>query len=311
MSQKKSNTLFIGNGFSRAIFKDMPSWENLFDKIESNIKNYTILYEMFLLDKSRGPNKESRVKEQLVEQIKEAFSREKINKDICGLKQFGEFLVQNNVDDIITTNYDKGIEILLCELCGYTPKGRSGIASESIYSIRTHEEFFNEEWNHTVRLWKIHGDLDRIKSVTLGFDQYCGALAKIESYIKGRYEYEFRNKKIKCRIPMVEKCRTNGFDKLSWVELFFNSNVYIVGFGMDFSEIDIWWLVNKRARFKAQVPQINNRISYLYDPKYIGDQTIIDALKAFDVECKEIKYGNGYINNIFQQINADGFNDTL
>ena len=302
MDRKRKNTLFIGNGFSRVIFKDMPSWGKLFDKMESEIKNYTILYEMFRLDKPQKRSDESKVKTQLIEQIKTAFSVDKINKEICGLEEFGDYLRKNNVCDIITTNYDKGIEILLCDLCGYKQITEDGVSAEVVYSIRTHKVFISKDSKHRIRLWKIHGDLDRIKSVTLGFDQYCGALSKIESYIKGKYEYEVCNEKRKCKAPMIEKCRTGEFDDISWAELFFKSNVYIVGFGMDFSEIDIWWILNKRARFKAEGSQIKNSIIYLYDKKYKKDQNVLDALNAFDVECREICSGFEYVENIFEQI---------
>ena len=36
---------------------------------------------------------------------------------------------------------------------------------------------------------------------------------------------------------------------ISWIDLMFTTDVYIVGFGMDFSEQDIWWILNKRQRF--------------------------------------------------------------
>ena len=40
--------------------------------------------------------------------------------------------------------------------------------------------------------------------------------------------------------------------KGSWVEHIFFSNLYIVGFGLDKSEIDIWWLLAYRASLIAQ-----------------------------------------------------------
>lgn len=34
---------------------------------------------------------------------------------------------------------------------------------------------------------------------------------------------------------------------------------------MDFSEIDIWWLLNKHMRIKREAPQVKNNIYYLYN----------------------------------------------
>lgn len=43
MDQKLiENTLLIGNGFSRSVFRNMPSWGDLFEGVSSSIQNYTI-----------------------------------------------------------------------------------------------------------------------------------------------------------------------------------------------------------------------------------------------------------------------------
>lgn len=104
---------------------------------------------------------------------------------------------------------------------------------------------------------------------------------------------------------LKEKCETQTFDYLSWVELFFNTNVYIAGFGMSFSEIDIWWLLNKRARFMLKIPQITNEITYLYDTNYDKEDEkmgLFLALRAFRVKCSPIKSDSGYIDNIFENM---------
>ena len=74
---------------------------------------------------------------------------------------------------------------------------------------------------------------------------------------------------------------------------------------MDFSEIDIWWLLNKHSRIKREVPKVENNIFYLYNSIY-DDKTkkgdIFEALDAFDVVCQDIKSDENYIRNIFERI---------
>ena len=41
------------------------------------------------------------------------------------------------------------------------------------------------------------------------------------------------------------------FKVKSWVDDFILGDVYILGFGMDFSEFDLWWLLNRKKREKA------------------------------------------------------------
>lgn len=47
---KSENTLFLGNGFSRNVFKGIPSWEELFEGQTGEINNYTILYEVLTVE---------------------------------------------------------------------------------------------------------------------------------------------------------------------------------------------------------------------------------------------------------------------
>lgn len=310
--QPVENTLFLGNGFSKTIFRDIPSWEELFTGVSSSIQNYTILYEVFLLEARRHGRPEDSVKKELVKNIEATFSGKNVKDDIGNLEQFGDYLVKYQVNNIITTNYDNGIEFILCEYCGYREQTPKDMVAEVIYSIRTYHLFVNDDTGHQVKLWKIHGDLKRIRSITLGFDQYCGSLSKLSEYIKGTYKSSKKGAKVVCAGPMDLKCQNQTFDGLSWAELFFRTNITFVGFGLDSSEIDIWWLLNKRARMMIDLPQIRNTITYLYNEKYeVPVQTpknttakekkaLFDALDAFQITYCPIRSGLDYLDSIFE-----------
>lgn len=315
MDQKTAeNTLFIGNGFSRSVFRDMPSWDDLFEDVSIAIQDYTILYEAFLLEKKRQGLTEDDVKKGLVEKIRAEFSGKSVKDEICDLEQFGHYMVQHHVNNILTTNYDNGIEFILCEFCGYREQTPKNMVPETIYSVRTYKLFMNDDTGHEVRLWKVHGDLKRVRSITLGFDQYCGSLSKLSEYVKGTYKSSKKDAKVECAGPMDIKCKEHRFDQLSWAELFFRTNIYIVGFGLNSSEIDIWWLLNKRARLMIDIPQIKNTITYLYDEKFeTPSQTsknknaeekkaMFAALDAFQVTYSPIISNSSYISNIFESM---------
>lgn len=309
MSQKPTqNTLFIGNGFSRAVFQKVPSWGGLFRKTDKSIElinNYTFLYEAFRLKLDQEGLVENQVKEEFVKDIR-AFSDQLSSSINHSLNAFGELLNKHLINDIVTTNYDDGIEFILQDICGYNKEIPEKLVPEQIYNIRTYKSFCNKTTGHRVKLWKIHGDLERIKSITLGFDQYCGALSKLQNYVKGSYSTTHGGTCLRCNTHMLEKCKhPELFDHISWVELFFNTNVYIVGFGMAFSEIDIWWLLNKRARFKLEVPEIQNSITYLYNEDYenrVKEPELFAALDAFGIVCKPISSASNYLGNIFDNI---------
>lgn len=257
------------------------------------------MYETYLVQNGL---EEENVKKGIVDGFRELFGKENIKKDLYCVERFGEYLKDNRIHNIITTNYDEGLEVILEDICCYEKVNVNDLIPEKIYSIRTYKKFVNHETGHEVKLWKIHGDMERTKSIILGFDQYCGSLSKLSDYIKGNYTSK---KGPQCNITMIEKCQTKQFDNLSWAELFFNTNVYIVGLGLDFCEIDIWWLLNKHMRIKKVVPQITNDIYYLYNEKYDNQDKkadIFEALRAFEVNCVAITSDNHYLQNIFEII---------
>ena len=82
---------------------------------------------------------------------------------------------------------------------------------------------------------------------------------------------------------------------------------------MDFSEIDIWWLLNKRARMMVDIPEIDNKIVYLYNSKFESPQLSVgdvagsakdhrakyEALDAFGVRYCPMIDDMDYIYSIF------------
>lgn len=312
--ERVENTLFIGNGFSRTIFWDIPSWKELFEGVDSAIQNYAILYEAFLLEERRKGKVEDDIKKELIKKIETTFSKKSLQENIDDLELFGMYLIKCNVNNIVTTNYDNGIEFILCEFCGYREQTPKGLVPEKVYSIRTYKLFVNDDTRHKVKLWKIHGDLKRTRSITLGYDQYCGSLSKLSEYVKGTYKSSRKDTEVKCSKPMELKCKEQIFDNLSWAELFFRTNIYIVGSGLHSSEIDIWWLLNKRARLMIDIPQILNEITYLYNEEYEtsansvavdtgkGHKALFATLDAFQVAYAPIKSGQNYISSIFKSM---------
>lgn len=207
------NTLFLGNGFLRSIIYEMPSWEELFREESTpeiggifQSSNFTFIYEAARLCSNNKVRLEDSYKNTLIQRIRDAVNPNNIQTDVNSLKTFGIYLFANNINNIVTTNYDNTIEYILCNLCDYGEEPASYLIPERIYSIRTHKVFTNIGMGHSVKLWKIHGDFDRVKSVTLGFDQYCGSLSKLIDYVKGSYKSSQSPNAAKCNISMKDKC---------------------------------------------------------------------------------------------------------
>lgn len=237
------NTIFFGNGINLLSPKNK-SWKALLDEIKesrtfdhSTLPN-TMIYERILMER---PIKTHEV-------LKEEYS---VKSNIASLmstiepNEIYSFLYLMNFQHYLTTNYDnafidsilnlKEINLPIIEY-----------STEDVYSLRRRKRISNQK-EQEKNFWQIHGEIRKPATIMLGLDHYCGSVAKINDYIKGGYNYEISKEKI-IEDSIEKKFEKNSFTKTSWVEFFYTTNVHIIGFSLDYSEIDLWWVLNKRAR---------------------------------------------------------------
>lgn len=275
-------TILFGNGLNY-MSKSHISWTSLLDKIkgenlfENGSLPYTMIYERSILGSPISfdtlTKKEEAIKISLANMLNEFPSN-----------IYFEKLSELNVQNYLTTNYDYAF------LNVYQGKKNINIvnkSTEGIYSIRRHKDIFIDD-KLVSKLWHIHGEIEVPPSIMLGLDQYCGSVAKIDNYVKGRYEYQ--EQKMIVRTPSISDKLSDKskFDNSSWIELFFNSDIHIIGLGLDFSEIDLWWVLNKRARFMLEnntKELISNKIIY-YTTAENEDQ--LNLLKALNIHIIKI-----------------------
>ncbi|PWD57658.1 SIR2 family protein [Pectobacterium parmentieri] len=268
-----ANTLFFGNGINR-LSENHVTWSDLLDKIkgikifESGELPNTMVYERIFQEK-HVPNR-SKKKDEL--EIKNVIANELREQ---GPNEVLEALASLPIENYLTTNYDYAFEKAL----RISPVK---LSSEDIYSLRRKRMYESE--NDIKFLWNIHGEIDNPKSIMLGLDHYCGSVGKIGAYVKGTYSHKINGADVTVK-SMLEKLRDASFCHTSWVDLFFSSNVHILGFSLDYSETDIWWLLNKRARFSSEAT-INNKI-YFYTHNVSNEKK--GLLEAFNVEVITIK----------------------
>lgn len=301
-------TLFLGNGFSMAIYKDIPSWDKLLSSIDSDIKNYPIRYEIGLHNDKID---ESKYKEQLSKELPELKIIDNVEK-LDSIINFGVELKKNNINNILTTNFDDGIAYVLMEKCGYSESYKDN--SEKTYSIHRYTEYVNNSTKHTVKIWKIHGDVKSYDTMQLGLNQYGGFLSIIRDYVKGKYKFTEKKEVKIC--PSIEdklKNESQTQSRISWIDLFFFTDVYIAGFGMSYSEIDIWWLLTRRARIEFSSKKINNKIIYIIsrrnnndnsvkDNKDDDDKSVVCALESLGVKSKKVIRTDDFLKNTFDVI---------
>ena len=91
------------------------------------------------------------------------------------------------------------------------------------------------------RIWHIHGESRIPDSMILGHYWYGNMLGRIKEELKtsgNRFLYRQTH-----NLPIEYN---------SWVDSFILGDVYVLGFGFDLAELDLWWLLNRKAREKAE-----------------------------------------------------------
>ncbi|MEZ9819689.1 SIR2 family protein [Shewanella sp. 10N.286.45.A1] len=280
------NTLLFGNGLNR-ISENSVSWDSLLDKLKAgkkftnkNLPN-TMVYERIFMEQHDSSHNqkadELKIKESIADEMREQ-----------GSNELFELLAGMSFDNYLTTNYDLAFEKALnCSPEKFT--------TEEIYSLRRKRRYkLNGGFKY---LWNIHGEIEHPKSIMLGLDHYCGSVSKIDSYVKGKYTHKLKGEKQRV-LSMVKKLKANKYCDTSWVDLFFSSNVHIIGLSLDYSETDLWWILNKRARYSSE-QLVNNKI-FFYTNNI--DHEKKGLLQSFGVEVIETEVSNGDYKSMYKSV---------
>ena len=291
----KSNmevTLFVGNGINRLEAERDVSWGKVLEDLARKLgrqslldlrdnKPFTLIYETLLVKLFQRGNKQDLllkkyVSNSMLEMMPNQYHRKFLN---LGVK------------NIITSNYDYCFEMV-----SQTEIKHFNVKRESKYSA------FRRTKVGDAYIWHIHGEVEEPESIMLGYEQYGGYLQKIRKYLlpsQKRRELNIANLKKK-----FDRRLTN-----SWVDLFLRDEVHILGFSMDYSEIDIWWLLVFKAQCQARYGIKPGRTIYYHWTKSKEDDLdraklqLLEALGVkistrFEIDSFEDCYNNFKIANV-------------
>lgn len=186
-------------------------------------------------------------------------------------------------DVILTTNYDYTLENTL------GPFGQDkSISPEFKYSL------FRRTLNSGKSIWHIHGELHRPNSLILGYDHYVGYVQKIRNYVTSGIELS--NVEFLVRSPFASG--VPDFEQgryYSWVDHFLRDTIHIVGLGLDFSEVDLWWLLLNKWRRGSPV----SGKTYFYDinsgeSRKSARNSLLESFGVTLVSVSADSYESGY-----------------
>ena len=289
-----TQSILYGNGLN-LLSEGCPTWNALIESIsnvtfEDDIPN-TLKYEAIIMRKPyclpQGNNNSSSRSEYIsqdgtIVSIHDRLAERELKEKLANsLRLFNSNDMYDRVANLpvshfITTNYDN---LLFRSFASSKIDSRTRL--EKLYSIRRHYQL-NTPSGESKLYWPIHGCIDKPESIMLGYDHYCGSIAKITNYIKGTYQAPDG------RIDsMTTRLRQDLMNVSSWIDLFFISDIHIIGLGLGYEEMDLWWLLNRRRRIKRQDSSlVENKIYYYPVDKLRPDKK--QLLLEFGVEIKEL-----------------------
>ncbi|MBQ6508535.1 MAG: SIR2 family protein [Flexilinea sp.] len=263
--------LFLGNGLNLA-FGGI-SWSDLIEKISKRDDFDWAGSEMPMpLQAILASNNQIRTS---LQAAKEDF-RGKIQTE--QQMEVLRVLLTMGFDDIITTNYSYELEEAalgkfelsdrqIAKLMGYTSDH-----AERNYLLHTYNRVQCE--NIENRIWHIHGEIRKTDSMILGHYWYGKLLYKI-------IEESEKRKDLYARSQKEEK----PAELNSWMDSFILGDVYILGFGFGLSEVDLWWLLNRKQRERAEHGKV-----YFYELRSEKQREKTELLKLMDVEVIDLGF---------------------
>jgi len=174
--------------------------------------------------------------------------------------------------DILTTNYGYEIEYRLSPKLSRSFSGIRKVASWTKKDQRYLLHTFN--FCSGSRVWHIHGEARRPGGMVIDHRRYCQMLEKCSDYVNRA-------------MPDYERGKARGD---SWIDAFMAGNVYILGFGLDCCEIDLWYLLSRRKR----IPDGKKGKIIYYDISSYGFNEKKELLSLMDVEWRDLGFQQNF-----------------
>lgn len=229
---KYPNAAFlIGNGpnLNSGIF---PGWKELLVAAADKGKKFkpdgltnTEVYDMVELHAKDGKTVKTRVCGKLAL---------KSSMDISVHRRLMEFARDTN-SPVLTTNFDAAFETGI----GAPIKHISSAGFTHFYPWKTYYGFKQHALpTDGFGIWKIHGDIKYKDSIRLGLTDYMGSVERARKMIHKGDDRLFQGKL---------QPRWSGYE--TWLHIWFNMPLIIVGFGFDTDEVFLRWLLIERRRY--------------------------------------------------------------
>lgn len=273
--------LFLGNGMLKLDNAGI-SWDELIQKIKtiSGERNAAMLPMAMQPEAVCGVE---------VEEV-----QRKIAAEMTSLEMVNPLLrelLSLPFDAVITTNYSYEIEETLSGKKWSEYRRRQSLLIMYGSHNVNHNTFVcnivETKDGRCIPVFHVHGELGRKHSMILSYYSYANSLSRLVEYNKilgnHLYEKQMASEKILCHC---------------WLDYFIMGDVVSVGFGLDLSEFDIWWALERKAR---EIAEHGRFIAYIDVSKSeeTGKKLLLDAMKA---ECRTVSIGADNYEGMYRKI---------
>jgi hypothetical protein len=121
----------------------------------------------------------------------------------------------------------------------------------------------------------------------LGHNQYAKYMQKIRNYLSSGVPTESTKRQKKpyySKFSKINKDQTKYVE--SWVDIFIEHEIHMIGFGLDYTENHLWNLIMEKQRLRREKPEHGSLIFHRCsdEKQSIEDEARISLLKSFDVK---------------------------
>jgi SIR2-like domain len=295
------SSVLIGNGINRAALSEGGrSWEDLLRDLAKRAdvetlnlegKPLPLAYEEIVARSGDGSDAAE-------DQLKETVARWMSEISATSLHSA---VLKLPVKNILTTNYDYALT------SGEYGESNGGNRRAAL-TTETTNSLFRARSVGDKRVWHIHGECQTPRSILLGYAHYVRYTKRVQDYLSTSKSKSHRphrewsvgsaNSPLTAGSPWFDNMTDGDQIKFSWVDLFLRDDLHIIGFGCDFSEMMMWWLLTLKA--KQRKSELSHRpasrphwpagttVFHLVDSE-VGRNKCeprLDVLKALGVEIR-------------------------
>ncbi len=229
--------LFVGNGFNQ-VSDGGASWNALLNKLAGTTKTeheeevrkakpFTLWFEEI-----KNTSRRRDLKKFVADSLAKGLSPNEHHSAVMSL----------DFQHVFTTNYDYNLELATGK------KWKLNLSAPEKYFSLFRRHSFDDQ-----HIWHIHGELNNVNSIMLGHEQYSGYIHKIRNFLTTGVPTEVKDRIGRPYLSKFAKKRAlmRG-DVETWVDLFLEQEVHIVGFGFDYTENHLWNLITEKQRLRKQ-----------------------------------------------------------